>query len=322
MRDQKIATKLLRLAKQLVGAKFRVLVDRAPNRQDQSDVYRSMRSLVKGDGLWRSEKQGKYILGQIRRYGETDSGIYDVKMAHQHAPPGTLGAVTVEMHYSPGSGSFGKKARRLNYIYWVDTHGVIQEAKIQFRYVDEDGWSAPKGIKVTWKRPVSLQFEEEESEDEAWFKKNRKDVQRVLDALRDDEYWGSRLDDLRDGYKPSDKLWAMLLDETDRLERAEGAEEFPRNDVKTEIVIKVKRAKEDSRESMYGVSYFTVLMGEVEGYKEFGYIRVGDATMGKFLDKTNQDVDDLAGQRLVLRGTFKSNGKMIFGSRVTIRGKA
>jgi hypothetical protein len=88
---------------------------------------------------------------------------------------------------------------------------------------------------------------------------------------------------------------------------------FPVEPTKMEIKLKVTKVKEDwvSR-GVYGDQHVIILMGEVEGYREFGYIRLGATTAFKFADNP----EDLKGKTVLLRGTFNSNGKMVFGKRV------
>lgn len=320
---KRIAKELIRLAKEILS--FKTFED-IPVGQDMADTYRGLRSLVKSNkGLWKSDKQGKFMLNLVRRQGDK-TGYYH-KLAKSKAPDGTE-AVISSMMIIP----YGRKTRFLTYVYWLDRFGIIQEAKVKYKYDDKSGSSQAMGISITWKRPKDVQesLVFEDTEEEKWFKEKDKLIKKIIPILGDHDFFGKFVNKLKEGERPSEKIWGMMLQEVDRLERSEGAESFPTTPFKGEIQLKVNKVKEKDKEFSTGYSVKTTtyisLIGEVIGYKELGYIMITENSARKTLFKdddfhSEEEYESLLKRRTVtLRGTFNSNGKMIFGKRVKIVG--
>jgi hypothetical protein len=334
MNDSQLAFELLRLAKSIVAE--------MPTYNDHSgDLYRSLRSLVKSNnGLWKSEKQGKFILRKLASGFDKISPQLMKIIKKIRTPEGTRGIILTSTVYS-GGGQFGRKSRVLDYAYWVDSHGIIQEAKLARKYYDKMGGGSELSgqIKKTWSRPASLGIEvdEEQAEDvKDWYKKNRKKVSLILKHLKDEPYHARVVGILETGMMiPDERDWNMALGEAMRRQKHKGEQPFPvREKVKIAgLELKVQRVKQTSKEYGYHMSDYYAFMGDIKGYPEFGYIQIGALSFEKWFDKKfgipegaygpeifEMIQKKIVGKTLILDGTFTSNGKMIFGSRVKVRG--
>lgn len=307
---------------------FRIYDEQAAS-DEPSDMYMTLRNLAtRNNGLWKSDRQGKFLLSQIKQngklVGQSDSYAHDV--AKKFAPDGTLAAAYVQTWVSGiGGRRFGKNSRRMGYMYFLDNFGIIREVKTDFGY-DTEGGSWVKGHKITFERPESVAANlptSEDSPDAKWFVANRETVDKVIDALRKDAYFGKFIVELMAGEKPNDKTWEMLVREMEK--RTAGYPPFPTLPTKMEITLKVTKAKWEDRAFQGHISSVFTFMGDVEGYAEFGYINVGSESTKKAFIKYLSEAgsfDAIAkaavGKTLKMRGTFNSNGKMIFGKRVSI----
>lgn len=321
-----VAQSLMASEKREAGVKFTV--------DSKGEFFASLRSLVKNRGLYKSDAQGKFLLRQAKRGVrlDTDMYVFYAKQIKRLMPAGTVGVIVTEYLKE-----FGRKTRFLTYIYWLDDHGVIQEAKVHYKYDDIDGGAQGIKANVTFERPSDLadEFGVTEHPDDAWFREHADEVTEVIEALKGDNFFGKWVKYLEVGDTVPPKIWDMMVEEVARRKRTEGAASFPTGKNKMTIQLKVSRVK--YKKSSFSTGWNTsttdhiVLMGDVVGYREFGCIKVTAKKIAKQLglddEVWSEDFFDrledaaakqLIGRTVALTGTFSSNGKMIFGSRVTM----
>ena len=314
--------------------------------RNDDDIARSLHNLVKQtDGLWKSEKQGRFVLSRLRHKGQDVNTLEDDDMdadAYQNMfrkmemaiskrvrALGALGAI-----FSLQGKSFGQRGgstRSWAWVFYLDNYGVVAKDKATFKH---DARSAIdfKNLEKTWDRPRAVEegLEEQGAGSEEWFDKNREIVNYVLDGISaNDSFWGRFWVDLNSGIPIPD---ATLMKMYQEALRTEGSARFPYGKHKMEIVITPDKTKIDTYRLTYGagMTYYLVLIGSVEGYKEYGYIRVTAKQLIKALHADLSDFnddeedflfdvkDEVLRKTITLQGTFTSNSKMIFGSRIKI----
>jgi hypothetical protein len=117
----------------------------------QKDQFMSLQSLVKNGGLWKSEKQGKFILWKWTLDEEfvQDSWVsthIDVREGHKY--------VSIDGFTSFGHGH-GKGHRRMSYTYELDALGVTRKFRSRFTY--DGGWSGLNKVECEWEREAPSQ---------------------------------------------------------------------------------------------------------------------------------------------------------------------
>jgi len=295
---------------------------------DPSDMYSSLRSIVKNnDGKWRSDKQANFIINKAKR-GKTPNHYMKSTLNSKKPDSDADVIIITEMNYNPG-GNFGKHGRLIQYAYWVDQLGVIQEAKIKAHHGGRDVGGASRGStieKITFTRPADLEEkakalgEENKAKNKDWFDKNKEDVELVLKNLAGNDFFSRVINSLKNGEIPNEKWMDKAIEEAKHKDEHADAEPFPTERTKmTDFKIDVETAKETESSFEGRISYQIALIGRVPGYAEKGYIKIGQRTFEKWMDKAGvSNFKDVEGKTLTLKGTFNSNGKMIFGSRVNI----
>ncbi|UKL30051.1 hypothetical protein [Bacillus phage PK2] len=115
----------------------------------QKDQFMSLQSLIKNnDGLFKSEKQGKFIHWKWTLDDEfvKDSWVseyIDVREGHKY--------ISIDGFLSFSHGK-GKGHRRLSYTYEIDHAGITR--RFRSRYTYDGGWSGLKSVECDWERTV------------------------------------------------------------------------------------------------------------------------------------------------------------------------
>jgi len=260
----RVAEELVKMARELVTASVMVYRDSA------NDYFPSLRSMVKSNnGVWKSDKQGAFILKALAsgRNLDSEKGTVYEKLANSVKPSvPDLKAAVVHV----GVAGMGRRRTVYGYGYWIDPYGVALEFKIKFK----DG--KPDRAETTFTRDKSVteseakRMTEVKRQDQAWFTKNKSAVSLVIKQLDGHDFWGKFVNQLKEGFKISDNAWTKMLDEAKRLKGVAKADDFPEGE-KVKMVLPVK--------VMFIKYNWTIvanpriaLIGQPKGYKQRAYI--------------------------------------------------
>jgi hypothetical protein len=180
-----------------------------------------------------------------------------------------------------------------------------------------------------------------------WFSRHKKEVAEAIKMLKGERFFDKWVTKLEGNERVPDKIWTMIVEEVARRKAAKGKRSFMEENGRSKVkidgfVVDVKRLKFTVSE-MYGTGHVNI-MGDSPDYAEFCYIKLSAGTIAKKLGLDEYDVngflraadgeitmtDDyekagkkieskLVKRQVTLKGTFSTNGKMIFGSRVSIK---
>lgn len=113
------------------------------------EQFMSLQSLIKhNDGLFKSDKQGKFILW---KWTLTEEFVNDSWIVHNIEVNEEHKYISVDGYLSFGHGK-GKGHRPIEYLYELDHVGVVKRYRVRFTG-DEDSYSL-KSVEVDWERTV------------------------------------------------------------------------------------------------------------------------------------------------------------------------
>lgn len=107
-----------------------------------NECYGSIMALMKR-GTFASAKQYRYL----RDCHAVDNSADNMVLATLSAPAGADFVIYCESWITQKNGvHFGRKARRMASILWVNSGGVLRTDRVKFKYDDANGHSMPDGV--------------------------------------------------------------------------------------------------------------------------------------------------------------------------------
>ena len=190
------------------------------------DLSKSLHSLVKyNDGLWKSEKQAKFLLKFIKNYSSSPGSlVFDWASSHTDFDPATDFVLFMKFKLK----QFGKinisKVRYAGFIFVVDPHGVKVRAKASVNHPSasnpdanfEFGGKATINFNRSSIGSISIDIREEERSKERERLRKVKKNQPMIDKIKSISDWEDKdilvsfVDQLERGYELSLKQNAVV----------------------------------------------------------------------------------------------------------------
>jgi hypothetical protein len=144
------------------------------------DQFMSLQSLIKNGGLWKSEKQGKFILW---KWTQDEEFVKDCWIAQHGVYKEGMKYVIIDGFYSFGHGH-GRGHRPALFLYELDSLGVV--ARYKGKYVGDvnNGGTSLDKVILDWERETPAQPLSKAPEAPERVKSNSKHVGSVGERLK------------------------------------------------------------------------------------------------------------------------------------------